>query len=700
MRPLRLAILPATLLLHACLLVPARQPAAPAPALAPVAEVMPPRVYGFTPEEEATLLRLEDRREYDPVMAHEWLAKPNALHRQRMALALGRIGAATFVDSNHNGEHDANEHQVGVDDLAPLVSDDDPAVRTTAAFALGQTGDVAAAESLFRMAHDADASVAAEAVEALSRLAPKIALARYAELTRDTREGVRARAVRFLFRFRSDEAMAMAAATLEASAPVIRRESVYALSRRAYAPARERLELLITDPDTLTRAYAAGALGRIAAPESLVPVFTLTRDAQPWVRTNAVLALAQIAAKDNKAIVRPELGQDALNVIALADDPDPGMRVSALPALGWYATRSRTAREKLLDVAVNGARVDREQAAGILASHFAELLSHETSGIRENATPWVKVRMIEGYANDAAKNDLARSMMLGYLNDTDPMVRAAVIGNIPDAMADANVTAITAALSDADVIVRANAIGKYAATSAANQKLATLRAAYERASHDAMNDARLEAIRGIAGIDDAGRETFLRNLLSDGDPVVRRLAADQIEQTLKKPRPQYTPLAIEKSVTDYLPIVAWSHQQHTAVIHMTRGNVTIALLTRDAPMTTWNFAQLANKHYFDATSFMRVVPNFVVQGGDPRNDMNGGPGYAIRDEINMQKYSRGAVGMALSGPDTGGSQFFVTHSAQPHLDGGYTIFGRVTGGLAAVIDETERGDRVDSITIQ
>jgi cyclophilin family peptidyl-prolyl cis-trans isomerase len=116
-------------------------------------------------------------------------------------------------------------------------------------------------------------------------------------------------------------------------------------------------------------------------------------------------------------------------------------------------------------------------------------------------------------------------------------------------------------------------------------------------------------------------------------------------------------------------------------------------------MTAWNFAQLAKKKYFDNTSFMRVVPNFVIQGGDPRNDMNGGPGYAIRDEINLQKYTRGAVGMALSGPDTGGSQFFITHSPQPHLDGGYTIFGRVYDGMSGVVDQTERGDRVVTIAI-
>ncbi|HEY5609623.1 MAG TPA: peptidylprolyl isomerase, partial [Thermoanaerobaculia bacterium] len=125
----------------------------------------------------------------------------------------------------------------------------------------------------------------------------------------------------------------------------------------------------------------------------------------------------------------------------------------------------------------------------------------------------------------------------------------------------------------------------------------------------------------------------------------------------------------------------------------------IVLLPQDAPMTAKNFADLASRGFFNGTTFMRVVPNFVIQGGDPRNDMNGGPGYAIRDEINQQKYTRGAVGMALSGIDTGGSQFFITHSPQPHLDGGYTIFGRVVSGMSGVVDQTERGDKVEKITI-
>ena len=100
------------------------------------------------------------------------------------------------------------------------------------------------------------------------------------------------------------------------------------------------------------------------------------------------------------------------------------------------------------------------------------------------------------------------------------------------------------------------------------------------------------------------------------------------------------------------------------------------------------FLQLAGQGYFDGLLFHRVVPDFVAQGGDPRGDGWGGPGYTLRDEINRLRYGRGAVGMALSGPDTGGSQFFVALAPQPHLDGGYTVFGQV--------DRRRRGARPDA----
>ncbi len=115
-------------------------------------------------------------------------------------------------------------------------------------------------------------------------------------------------------------------------------------------------------------------------------------------------------------------------------------------------------------------------------------------------------------------------------------------------------------------------------------------------------------------------------------------------------------------------------------------------------MTVDNFIKLARRNYFNGLAIHRVVPNFVMQDGDPRGDGNGGPGWSIRCEVNMLPYERGAVGMALSGKDTGGSQWFVTHSPQPHLDGGYTVFGRVINGLD-VVDQIARGDLIRRVTI-
>src|SRR5947207_7350383 len=192
-----------------------------APAPPPVAQPQPQSPYGFTIEEEAHVMQLEDRREYDPALVQQWVHHPNSLHRARIALALGRIGPHTFVDQNDNGERDSNERQAGVEDLAGLSNDRDINVRVATAFALGQIGDVAATDTLLQLAADREsADVATEAVEAMSKLAPKLPLAHYARLTGDDqREAVRARAIRFLFRFRSDEASAIAANALDSPSP-------------------------------------------------------------------------------------------------------------------------------------------------------------------------------------------------------------------------------------------------------------------------------------------------------------------------------------------------------------------------------------------------------------------------------------------------------------------------------------------------
>jgi peptidyl-prolyl cis-trans isomerase B (cyclophilin B) len=127
------------------------------------------------------------------------------------------------------------------------------------------------------------------------------------------------------------------------------------------------------------------------------------------------------------------------------------------------------------------------------------------------------------------------------------------------------------------------------------------------------------------------------------------------------------------------------------VIKTSHGNIEIELFGDDATQTAATFIKLAQSGFYDGLTFHRVVPNFVVQGGCPRGDGWGDPGYFIRAEVNTHRYERGYIGIADSGKDTGGSQFFITHSQQPHLNGHYTVFGRVIKGME-VVDKIDLGD--------
>jgi len=121
-----------------------------------------------------------------------------------------------------------------------------------------------------------------------------------------------------------------------------------------------------------------------------------------------------------------------------------------------------------------------------------------------------------------------------------------------------------------------------------------------------------------------------------------------------------------------------------AMIETHEGTITVNLLFKDAPNTVANFIDLANKGFYNGLPFHRVIQRFVVQGGCPNGDGSGDPGYRIDDEANGLLHVAGAVSMANSGPNTGGSQFFIAQWAQPHLDGKHTIFGMVENGLDAV----------------
>ena len=127
-----------------------------------------------------------------------------------------------------------------------------------------------------------------------------------------------------------------------------------------------------------------------------------------------------------------------------------------------------------------------------------------------------------------------------------------------------------------------------------------------------------------------------------------------------------------------------------------KGEMVIELFADAAPNTVKNFLDLTNKGYYNGLSFHRVIPNFMIQGGCPKGDGTGGPGYKINCEINPNKHQRGSLSMAHAGPNTGGSQFFICHSPQGHLDGVHTVFGKVIENVD-VVDKVAKGDKIEEI---
>ena len=141
-------------------------------------------------------------------------------------------------------------------------------------------------------------------------------------------------------------------------------------------------------------------------------------------------------------------------------------------------------------------------------------------------------------------------------------------------------------------------------------------------------------------------------------------------------------------------------KSYTATMKTNKGSIEIKLYPEHAPITVNNFVFLIREGFYDGVRFHRVISNFVVQGGDPTGSGRGGPGYRFEDEVhgNPLKHETGILSMANAGPNTNGSQFFITHSPQPHLDGKHTVFGKVTSGMD-VVNSIRQGDQMEEVTV-
>lgn len=278
--------------------------------------------------------------------------------------------------------------------------------------------------------------------------------------------------------------------------------------------------------------------------------------------------------------------------------------------------------------------------------------------------------------------------------------------------------------SESDPLIRAAVADILADQKTSAENVEVLNKAFTKSllTDKVYNDATLSIMNALFKLDKNEASGFLLIALSSSDYLVRKRALQLLsDPEIQKDKPGL-PTLIENAIAkktdqvsgfsvsgklgiinstqaDYVRAVSRKNGSVKAVLTTEKGVFTIIFAPEEAPLTVDNFVKLARAGYFNGLAVHRVVPNFVMQDGDSRGDGNGGPGRSIRCEINMLPYDRGAVGMALSGKDTGGSQWFVTHSPQPHLDGGYTVFGRVPESDMKVIDSIVRGDKILSVKI-
>jgi len=587
----------------------------------------------------------EDRREDVGGVLERSLASPDAAVRARAVLAWGRLQDSTSVPT-----------------LEPLLADRDAAVRREAAFALGQVGHRSARPGLERALDDRDPAVVALAVEALGKLGDHAATARIAPfVSRGTAEQ-RMRACESLWRLADSTAAGALLAALGAREPEVRWRVVYALERIP-SPARivPAVRPLLHDRDALVRAHAARTLGRqrsVLATPALLEALT---DPDAAVIVNAVRALQGVA--DGSAGAGPALAR-------LLAHRDPYVRVTAAGALAdsfaWVgsAADSATLREALRrglsdgDFATRGAcgralivRL-RLEGLGLARALFADTSAYTRVAVIDGLRA-MRPEDLDGTPARVANALSGQYHTAGHrlVRMTAAEVAGQLIGRTHHPSLAPMLESLRRGVDEDDVLLCAASAGALgdAGDTASVPRLA---AAYAARGHDADADARLairDALRALAG----------------------RAYADSVERANPEPAPPVT-----RDAAFFAPPEA-----RRAVLHTSAGDMEWAFFGREAPQTVKNFVTLARRGYFDSLFVHRVVPDFVIQDGDPTGTGSGGPGYTIRCEYNALRYEAGMVGMALSGKDTGGSQWFVTLSPQPHLNGRYTIFARVTRGL-------------------
>jgi cyclophilin family peptidyl-prolyl cis-trans isomerase/HEAT repeat protein len=686
--------------------------------------------------------KAEDELRFDKTL-EDLIKNANAEIRARAALAAGRIGNETAISALVN----------------LLENDKIEKVRATAAFALGEIESVRAADAVLRGLQN---SKNTDAVRGrLTEAAGKIAAANAKDekaktlgeaildvLDAEDKRGGKMQSKQIVLlgitaalRARPAETDFVVAKFLTNLDARVRADAANTLSRIRAKNANEAFRtMLLSDNDAIARANAARALGAAEDKEAFnLLLEAATTDDDSRVRVSAIRSLASLNNKEaaDKLLERGEKLLADYKKSKFANPVEKNELLEIATALGNVLGKTKNGKtlifldrlieaDKLQSAEIPIARMKISQAK-FDSKSYSNLIIDE-SNLSVGRTLFQLFGEVFNF--DEAENKF-RKETVDFLRDilkeiveNEPTEKT-IIPALPDLLNsfakfktdDLNAVLLNY-INHKDVFIRTTAAQLLGEQPATKENIEALKTAFAESlkTDSQYDDAQQAILSTLVKLDKQQAIESLKLALDAPNHLLRRHAANLIRQNeLEKDFPNfeqkvgtvkpYNPKNRTKigqvlnTNADYTRAVSRKNGTVKAVLTTEKGAFTIDLTPEDAPLTVDNFIKLAKSNYFNGVAVHRVVPNFVMQDGDPLGNGSGGPGWSIRCEINMLEYERGAVGMALSGKDTGGSQWFVTHSPQPHLDGGYTIFGKVNENDMKVVDSIVRGDKILSVKI-
>ena len=613
----------------------------------------------------------------------------NATVRRGAVIAIGRIGMAA-----------------GTGALTTALQDPSEDVRAAAAFSFGLLGQRASVNVLTAALADPSGVVRARAIDGLGLIAdpsaaPAVSAAAagcaplIAPIPPDDEAWPKSpeieicRAALFaLVRLRQFEELARVALDAD-GAPVSQWWPVaYALQRINDARAAPALLKLASVTSVDTAGFALRGLGGLKDAR-LVPIaadLAGRAEIDLKVRIAAVRALGQIKTT---AAAAPLLA-----IVSAERRPPLNLLTEAATALG--STGMPAAFEPLLDLLNDSAPPVRAAALEAAARVDPDKFLLVLSGIARDRDWTVRRTFTEVLATFPA--DRVAVGLDELTQDEDLRVRSAALMGLAAVKGESLTRRLFEAIDSPDFAIRATAaqlLGNAKPEGGATR----LAGAYARGDADGSYVARVAALEALSKYGGDEAKEVLRRALSDRDWPVRLRAAEFLRTLGEANAEPLRPATLRQPLDFFASAEFLSPKYSPHAFFETRlGTIEVELNVVDAPVTSHTFIELARAGFYNGLRVHRLVPTFVIQAGDPRGDGQGSPGYTIRDELSPIPFVRGTIGMATGGRDTAGSQFFIALSPQPHLDGKYTVFGRVVNGFD-VLDRISPWDVIERVRV-